>query len=343
MRFIEIDGSFGEGGGQIIRTAVGLSGATGVPIKVYNIRAGRPKPGLSYQHMNAIKAVQLLTDAQVYGLELGSKKLSFTPSRIKSGGYRINIGTAGSVSLVLQAFLIPAILCKDELQIEVTGGTDVPMSPPIDYIKNVFLKFLSRLGADVRIGLKRRGHYPKGGGSVIVKVRPSSLSGISVKRRGRLNGIQGVSHCTSLPEHVAERQRDSALHLLREELGQEAEIVTEITRDFGQGSGIVLWAEYENTVLGASSLGKRGKRAERVGREAASALLSEIKSQATVDFHMGDQLIPYIAMAEDTSSYVCRLTSHTKTNIYTTERILKTRFDIAPAAEGLVRISCQKP
>ncbi|MFQ5800107.1 MAG: RNA 3'-terminal phosphate cyclase, partial [Candidatus Hydrothermarchaeales archaeon] len=189
MKFIEIDGSYGEGGGQIIRTAVGISGATGLPIRILNIRAGRPKPGLSYQHLNAIKAVQVLTEAQVEGLELGAKELSFIPSKIKSGSYKINIGTAGSISLVLQTFLIPAILCRDEVQIEITGGTDVPMSPPIDYIKNVFFPFLSKMGAHVDLDLRRRGHYPKGGGRVIVKVRPSSLSGISIESRGTLKGI----------------------------------------------------------------------------------------------------------------------------------------------------------
>ncbi len=340
MGFIEIDGSAGEGGGQIVRTAAGLSASTGKPIHISNIRAGRPKPGLSYQHLCAVKAAQMMTDAETKGLDLESKELSFIPGEIKSGRYEINIGTAGSVSLVLQTALMPAILCKGDVQIKVAGGTDVPMSPPIDYIKNVFLRLLSKMGVDIRMDVLRRGHYPRGGGIVRADVtHPSDIGGIELCDRGRLIGIRGVSHCTSLPGHVAERQKKAALDILSKELaGVDVHIASEVSAGYGAGSGVVLAAEYENTVLGASSLGYRGKRAEKVGFEAATRLIEEVRSPGTVDSHMGDQLIPYLALAKGPSSYVCRSTSHLKTNIYTVEKMLDARFKLSSLSGGYVNI-----
>ena len=343
MEFIEIDGSYGEGGGQIIRTAVGLSGATGLPIRIHSIRAKRPRPGLSHQHLNAIRAVQILTDAKVEGLEIGSRELSFQPERVNPGRYRIDIGTAGSASLVFQALLIPALCATELVEVDITGGTDVPMSPSTDYIKNVFLKLLSRMGACVDLDVKRRGHYPKGGGLLSARIHPSQLRGLQIERRGMLKGIYGVSHSTSLPAHIAERQRTAAIDALFKDLREKAVIEIETSQAFGEGTGIVLWAEYEYTVLGAASLGKRGKRAELVGEEAAANLLRELKSNATMDVHMADQLIPYIALAKGLSSYTCRPTSHVMTNLYITERVLGTRFSTTQLQGGLVRIECQNP
>ncbi len=213
------------------------------------------------------------------------------------------------------------------------------MSPPIDYIKNVFLRLLRLMGADADIAIERRGHYPRGGGKVVLRVFPSDVKGLNIGARGKLKEIKGLSHCTNLPSHVAERQRASALELIQERVKRDAIIETEVGRGYGEGSGIVLWAEYDHTTIGASALGKRGKRAEKVGREAAYNLLNEIAGGSTVDSHMGDQLLPYIALAEGPSSYICRLSSHTKTNIYTIERIVDRKFDLSPAKDGLSRIA----
>jgi RNA 3'-terminal phosphate cyclase (ATP) len=338
MELVDIDGSFGEGGGQIVRTAVSLSGTTGQAIRISRIRAGRSKPGLSYQHIHAIKAVQKLTGARVEGLGLGSQDISFFPGKIKSGNHQIDIGTAGSVSLVLQTFLIPALFSEREVRIKIRGGTDVPMSPPVDYVKRVFLKTLSRMGLRADFEFKRRGHYPKGGGLIDLKVYRSKIKGFQLDYRGDLVGIHGLSHCTSLPSHIAERQRDSALSFLEEKNFHGADIKTEVSTGLGEGTGIVLWAEFTNSVMGSSSLGKRGKRAEKVGEEAAALLCNEISSGAVVDSHLGDQLIPYIALAKGNSSIVCKLTSHTKTNIYTTEKILGRKFWTIPLEDGLVEI-----
>jgi RNA 3'-phosphate cyclase len=343
MSFIEVDGSHGEGGGQIIRTAVGLSAATGLPVKIQRIRAGRQKPGLSHQHIHAIKSVQKLTKAKVEGLKLGSTELSFIPGTIRRGAYDVDIGTAGSVSLVLQTFLIPAVFSKKEVKIKITGGTDVPHSPPIDYVMHVFLPLILKMGVHIDLKLRCRGHYPRGGGVIEAVVYPSTSEGLVIEEAGALKGIFGVSHCTSLPSHIAKREKKAALAFLKESISMDADIHTEETEGFGEGTGITLWAEFENTVLGASSLGKRDKRAEKVGKEAASMLLNEIKSKATIDSHMGDQLLPYIALAKGASSYICSLTSHAKTNIYTTERLLGGKFEIKGEDEGLVKIECQNP
>ncbi len=343
MNFIEIDGSHGEGGGQILRTSVALSGATGKPIQIHRIRAGRPKPGLSPQHLHAIRSVQLLTDADVRGLKLGSEEVSFNPGKVRKGHYEIDVGTAGSVSLVLQTALLPALSSGGKVELVVKGGTDVPMSPPVDYIKNVFLPLIGRMGADADLVLRERGHYPKGGGEIEVMVDPALPRGLKIEDKGGLKMVYGISHCTNLPAHIAQRQRDAANNVLKKALSINAQINNEVSKGVGAGSGVVVWAEFENTILGTSSLGRRGKRAEIVGGEAMNSLVRMIKSFVTVDDHMADQLLPYVALARGMSSFRCTLTSHVVTNIHTVERILGPRFRIERIVGSIARITCQNP
>jgi len=338
MERIEINGSFGEGGGQVLRTALGLSVATGKAVRIRNIRAKRPRPGLSHQHFHAVKALQLLSSASVTGLELGSKELVFKPAGVAGGSFEIDIGTAGSISLVFHAFLLGALGSRARAELVVKGGTDVPFSPPMDYVRNLLLGLLSKMGAEARVEVRRRGHYPEGGGLAVLSTAPSRLKGIVLEERGELLRISGVSHCTSLPRHVAERQRDAALQHLRSRLGVEGEVECEVSQGGGKGSGIVLWAEYENTLLGSTALGKPGKRAEEVGREAANKLVEEIGSEATVDVHMGDQLMPYLALAEEPSIYICRLTGHGRSNLYVIERMLGMSLAARRLGSGLVML-----
>jgi RNA 3'-phosphate cyclase len=273
--------------------------------------------------LSAIKAVKELTNARVEGLEIGSGRLSIFPGEVKPGSYSIDIGTAGSVSLVLQTFLIPAIQSKEEVEVEISGG------------------ILAKMGVNAELELIRRGHYPKGGGKVRLKVNPSTLTGICIDKRGEFKGISGISHCTSLPGHIADRQRDAAHQSIRERFSRDARITAEVSSALGEGTAIVLWAEFEQTVIGASALGKRGKKAEKVGGEAAAKLLAELKTPATVDAHLGDQLIPYVALSAGRSSYICRQTSHTKTNLYTTEKILGKKFKIKQLPGDFVKIDFQ--
>ena len=204
---MEVDGSIGEGGGQILRTSVALSALTQKPIIVKNIRAKRDKPGLRNQHMTAIKGVAAIVDADVDGLELGSSEITFAPKRWKGGEFTFDIGTAGSTTLVLQALLPVLAFSKRHSNVTLIGGTNNPMAPQIDYFIHVLNPVLSRMGFTYELTLVRRGFYPRGGGLITVSVEPiSSIEPINIVEVGSLDSIHGISHSTRLPKHVAYRQ-----------------------------------------------------------------------------------------------------------------------------------------
>ncbi len=317
---LEIDGSYGEGGGQVIRTSIALSAVTGKSVCIKNIRVKRPKPGLSPQHLEALRCIALLTDADVSGLKLGSTELIFSPKKIKNGGYHIDIGTAGSITLLLQCLMPLAVRIEDSISLKITGGTDVAWSPPIDYLRYVMLPTIAKMGYNAHIDLISRGYYPRGGGLVKAVIHPSVLRGIML-HRGKVE-IRGISHCSRLPEHVAMRQAMSAKEVLAER-GYDAQIFTESSQYESTGSEITLWCPG----MGGSSLGEKGKPAEEVGREAARYLLNELRSGASTDVHLADQLIPYMALADGKCSLTTRLlTSHTRTNIGVVERFLDVKF-----------------
>lgn len=322
---IEIDGSYGEGGGALLRISVALSAITSEPVLVNNIRAKRPKTGLMPQHMNSIRSVAMLTRASYQGLEIGSSQVSFSPKKPRGNKYELDIRTAGSVTLVLQCFMIPAAFADSPVEIILRGGTDVRWSPSVDYLKNITLPLLESTGYSPEISLLQRGHYPQGGGIIKVKIQPVKkfkpiiLEDLKVKR------IRGVSHAVKLPEHVAQRQAQSAVKVL-EAAGYTADIEIEHTnRALGPGSGIVLWSEGESRV-GGSSIGEPGKRAEIVGKEAAEELLYHISKKAALDRYMGDQIIPYLAIAGDSTVKTGELTSHCLTNIHVSRKITGKKF-----------------
>ncbi len=334
-----IDGSYGEGGGQILRTSIALSCITGRDVKIINIRAKRPNPGLRRQHITAIEAAAKICCADVEGLEVGSKVVTFRPGSIKGGEYMFNIGTAGSITLVLQTLLPIMAFAPSSVKVRIIGGTDVPWSPPIDYLRNVIVKHLSRLGLNVEVKLFRRGHYPRGGGEVEVFVSspPRELSPITLTTRGDVVRIEGNSHCVKLPKHVAERQARAAEAYLRKS-GFNVPINIGIewyepSKDphLGPGSGIVLWAITKNSILGGDSLGAKGKRAEVVGEEAASKLVKDLSTGMALDRHMSDNIVPYIALAKGTSEVGCaELTMHAYTNLWLVKKIL----NVEPEVDG---------
>ena len=355
---IEVDGSFGEGGGQIIRTAVALSAITGEPVEIRNIRANRPNPGLQAQHLNAVKAVAAMTDAETEGLKLRSTRLKFVPQSRKALRTEIDIGTAGSITLLLQCIIPVALFADGETKLRIIGGTDVKWSPPIDFYRFVFAKALAEMGCEVQISLLKRGYYPKGGGVVDVSVKPvRKLNGFvrleEESKEGETVGevlVRGISHCRGLPSHIASRQASSAEKKLRErgynaaievDAGEHAAAVAvaaeeaEKTGGAGKrrgggaretvGSGITLWHNYKS----GSALGEPRKPAESVGEEAASLILSELESTSTVDVHLADQLIPYIALAEGHSAFKVReITGHLRTNIYIVEKFLDRKIEV---------------
>ena len=344
MKMMEIDGSYGEGGGQLVRTAVALSAVTGKPVKITNIRKNRPNPGLKPQHLKALETVAAICSARVSGLFPGSTEFSFAPVEIKGGKYKVDIGTAGSISLLLQC-LMPALpFAEEKIEFTVRGGTDVAWSPTIDYLQHVTLQALEKMGYAARVKLRERGYYPKGGGTVLATFEPCKLRGFhfkgpesklnpEVRKLREIQEIRGISHASNLPSHVVARQAEAAKTLLLEE-GYSAEIGTECFELFSTGSGITLWTG----LFGGSALGKKGLPAEKVGKKAAGEILPELRSEAAVDVHLADQLIPYMALAGNSSYTVRELSMHTKTNIWVTEQFLDVKFRINKK-EGLFEVS----
>ncbi len=329
---MKLDGSYGEGGGQILRTAVALSAVTGKSIEIDNIRKGRPKPGLAAQHVKAVEGVASICDAKVDGCSLHSTRLGFKLGRIKGGTYEIDIGTAGSISLFLQCLMPACMHAPETVRIKITGGTDVQWSPSIDYLRFVTLGALSQMGYDCKLTLIRRGYYPRGGGCVEAIINPSNLKKTSFENNA-CPLVEGCSHSSGLPAHVAERQAASAQKILQD-AGYDTRISLEVKDYPSTGSGITLWCG----TVGGNALGKPGLRAEKVGELAAEAILSELMSGAGMDIYLADQLIPYLALAEGGSFTTRVITPHTKTNIWVTEQFLDVKFKIEELETGLFRV-----
>lgn len=340
---IEIDGSYGEGGGQLVRTAVALSAVTGEEIKVINIRKNRPNPGLKQQHLKALETAAKICRAQVSGLSQGSSELFFAPVEIRGGKYNIDIGTAGSITLLLQCIMPALPFAKEKVELTIRGGTDVAWSPTIDYLQNVTFRALEQFGYTGSVTLKERGYYPRGGGNVSAVFEPCKLHGFHFrkteenKRTGKnlkdgeglkeeqsqKEEIMGISHASNLPAHVPARQAEAARSLILE-AGYGSLIDVHSSEFFSTGSGITLWTGY----CGGSALGEKGLPAEKVGRRAAEEVIKELRAGAAVDIHLADQLIPYMALAGNSSYTVRELTLHAATNIWVTEQFLDVKFKI---------------
>ena len=333
---IEISGDILEGGGQIIRTSIALAALAGVDVHISRIRQKRPNPGLQPQHVTAATALTTICEAKTEGLTQGSRELVFRPHGHVSGKFRFDVGTAGSIPLILQA-LMPCIeFAPAPIELELTGGTDVKWSPSIDYVRLVILPTLRLMGYQASVIINRRGHYPKGGGKVTFSATPDrKLRALALTKCDQLMSVEGISHCVRLPAHVAQRQADAARETLTKNGYGEVKVTLEThlsgqNPHLGPGSGITLVAKYANgSILGADSLGERGKPAEKVGEEAALKLLEELKSQASFDRHMGDILIPFMAVADGRSEIsVSQITMHTLTNIHVAEKILNVKFQV---------------
>jgi RNA 3'-terminal phosphate cyclase (ATP) len=330
----EIDGSYGEGGGQIVRTAVALAAVTGTPIKITKIRQGRPRPGLAAQHTIAILALSRICNARTMGIEPGSSEITFSPGHIEGGEYRVDIGTAGSIALLIQCLLPAMINAETPTTLTINGGTDVRWSPTIDYLRNVYLPAIAKFGVQASIDCQHRGYYPKGGGMVELMVVPGMLRSANLESESPIEGndaVRGISHCSNLPDHVARRQAESAASAL-ENAGFGSKVELQVQNELSTGSGITLWAGHK----GGSALGERGIRAEDVGRAAADGLIAELKSQASVDLHLADQLIPFLALAGGVYS-ARQISKHTSTNIWTAGQFLDTEIFITDTGIGKVR------
>lgn len=327
---LKIDGSHGEGGGQILRTALALAAILKRPVEIQNIRDGRKKPGLRPQHLMAVKAMALITAGKVVGAELGSTRVVFEPSKIVPGSYSLDVGTAGSTSLVLQS-MIPALLfAKEQSRVVIAGGTHVPWSPCFHYMKEVFAPALHQMGGALQLEMDSWGWYPKGGGKVIASILPApELRGVDFTRHGKLKDTYVLSAVSNLPMSIAERQRDQALKRFRNR-GEDLPQI-ELLKGLSPGTGTVVFikARFENTVAAFTSLGKKGKPAEKVADDACSDFFRFIASGAAIDDHLADQLVLYMALTKGRSSLITgSITRHLATNIWMIERFLPVRFEV---------------
>jgi RNA 3'-terminal phosphate cyclase (ATP) len=352
---VEIDGSYGEGGGQMLRTALSLSLILGRPFRMSNIRKNRKNPGLRPQHLTAVRAAALMSGASLKGDQEGSQELSFEPGEVRPGDYLFEIGTAGSTGLLAQSLLPPLGATgpspvatgpppgatgpsPKESTLALKGGTHVPWSPPFEYLSEVFLPMLGRLGLDIRAALESCGFYPKGGGKVRFAIRPAGpVRPGQFSRRGRVLAIKGVSAVANLPLSIAERQRRSLLEGLGELRGVPVDIEPREVPAFGQGTYLFFAAVSEGALAGFSSLGARGKRAETVGQEAAREFLEYYRSGACLDPHMADQIVLYLSLAGGPSEFTTSsITAHLRTNLWVIEKFLPIRYSLDPSGRVTV-------
>ncbi len=318
---IQIDGSFGEGGGQILRTALSLSCLLNEEFRIFNIRKGRKKPGLMPQHLTSVKAVQLLSNAAVTGDYKGSTELTFSPQGIKGGDFFFDIGTAGSTLLVLQTIIPALIRTGRQSSIVLSGGTHVPFSPSFHYVSEVFAPLLARTGITLTLTIESHGFYPKGGGRIRAGICiPGKIKPLRIPERGRILRIKGYSGAGNLPLSIAGRQRNAALAKISSQLPDlrcPAEVETAAVETPGTGTFIFLKAESEHSVAGFTSLGQRGKRAENVGEDAAMEFVDYYKSNAALDEHLSDQIVLYLSMCGEESTFTTSsITDHLMTNLW---------------------------
>jgi RNA 3'-phosphate cyclase len=289
---LHLDGSYGEGGGQILRTALSLAVLTQTPVRMDNIRAGRPKPGLRPQHLTAVEALARISRAEIAGAHLGSQTLTFRPRTPQGGRYLIDVaaktGSAGAVTLIAQALLPPLLLAGVPSWLTLKGGTHVPWSPTAHYFAGVFLPALARLGAEATMTMVHWGWYPRGGGEVRLSIRPGrGFTGVTWRTAAPAAAFRGLSGAANLPEHVVRRQ--AARLAARLGGAVPVELVAAGGRD--PGSLVLIWGPQ----AGFAALGARGKPAEQVADEAADAYLAYRKQEAALDRHLADQIIPYLA------------------------------------------------
>jgi RNA 3'-terminal phosphate cyclase (ATP) len=331
---LEIDGNYGEGGGQILRTALSLSCLTGRAFSIANIRKQRRKPGLMPQHLAAVRATQAISGATVEGARPGSSFLSFSPLAVQGGVFFFDIGTAGSVSLVLQALIPPLLHAGRPSRVTLIGGTHVPTSPSITYLEQVFAPMLQCLNVKLRVTVNAYGFYPRGGGRVLTEIVPmhGELQPLIAEAPPESLWITGVSAVCNLPLSIAERQRAAARKMLAETLGENidvAEIKLLEVPGPGQGTFLFLRADRGTLRAGFTALGARGKPAETVGSEAVADLGQHLSTGAVIDPHLADQLVIYLALSRSESCFTTScITSHLLTNLWVVGLFLPLHYKV---------------
>ena len=337
---ILIDGSYGEGGGQILRTSLSLSVLTGQPVEIGSIRAGRSKPGLKAQHLAAVQAAAALSAAQVEGAELGSQTLRFAPSCAAAPGeHHFAIGTAGAATLVAQTVLLPLALAGEPSRVTITGGTHVPFAPTAEYLEHVYLAALRRLGLRVTLTMPQAGFFPRGGGKIILDIQPSVLSPALIATRGELLSLTAHIVTSGLPPTVGERGAEA----VREALGKFNSILTTEIRDLpapGLGAAITLVAENESGPVGFSAIGERGKRIETVAAEACADFEVWRASGAACDEHLADQLVlPFALTIGESRWRTAHATDHLRSVLWLVGQFLPFTVEIQQEKSAVGTIS----
>ena len=338
---LAIDGAFGEGGGQIIRTALALSVVTGAPFRIERIRANRKKPGLRQQHLTAVNAAARIGLAQVEGNSLGSTELTFIPQHVTPGHYHFAVGTAGSCILVLQTVL-PALLTADgrsELILE--GGTHNPLAPSFDFLSNTFLPCIHRMGVHITTILDRPGFYPAGGGKLSVSIEPTAqLSRLTLLERGAIQKCTAKVLLSKLPRHIGERE----LKVLARELAwpEHCMAIEEVQNPYGPGNALIAQVECEHITTVFTGFGERGVRAETVARRLAGEIREYLAADVPADRHLADQLILPMALAGGGAFRTLAPTQHTITNIEVVKQFLDVEVSIAQQSETVWELSIKK-
>lgn len=335
---ITIDGSEGEGGGQILRTSLALSLVTGQPFRMERIRARRQKPGLLKQHLTAVEAAKAVGCAEVNGAALGSQTLEFRPGRITPGNYHFAVGTAGSATLVLQTVLPVLLTATGPSTLTLEGGTHNPLAPSFDFLAKCFMPLIQRMGPSVALELKRPGFFPVGGGRFQARIEPAKeLSQVELLERGLIRSRHARIWTSKLPEHVAERE----LAVIREELKWRADecSVETVPQPLGPGNAVVLAIEAEHVTAVFTGFGERGRPAEEVAKTATEAVNAWLEANVPVDEHLADQLLVPMALAGGGSFRTTKPSPHTTTNARIIQRFLPVPIRIEQESEPAWRVT----
>ena len=334
---ITIDGSIGEGGGQVLRTALALSLVTGQPFRIEKIRSRRPKPGLLRQHLTAVQAATTVGQAQVEGDELGSTQLRFTPGQVQPGEYRFAIGSAGSATLVLQTVLPPLLTSSGDSVLVLEGGTHNPWAPPFDFLERVFLRLVNRLGPQIEVSLTRPGFYPAGGGSFTVRVRPSrSLHALDLRARGEIRDRRVTALIANLPKHIGDRELRTAVKGLnwRDDCGS----IRSFEGQSGPGNVLLVEVESEHVTELTTGFGEVGVAAEAVADQAMKAMRRYLAAGVPVGSHLADQLLTVLALGAGGVFTTLALSRHTLTNIEVIRQFVDVRIAVVEERRDVVRV-----
>lgn len=325
---LEIDCSRGEGGGQSVRTSVAMSTVTGKEVHLTRIRENRPTNGLSKQHCTAVQAVASMTGSEVFGNSLGSRELTVKPKIDRKYEMTMDIGTAGSISLVLQAMQLAASTFDRKVTVDISGGTNVMWAPPIDSYQQVLYPLMSKMGIKASAEIVERGFYPEGGGRVKASFEPiHGIKPLNLTDLGKLKKVSGICYIQHLPKWITDQMLEGCHSVLDDYC--DVNFVLQRTSGDSRGAGLSLVAEYENGLLGSNVLTTRGHPAKQAGIDAASDLIQVMESGSTLDVHTADQLLPYMAMADGVSAFsVSRISRHLLSQMDTLETFLDVRFGV---------------